>query len=98
MPLSPPQTQLLKAIGEGATLKAHRDLDGQKLYRLHPLDPAADPLPADPETVQSLVRTGYLTSSWKFPANTFYLTDKGRAAAEAILGRPVKPLGTRGIT
>ena len=97
MTLSPAQAHILSHIGLGWTLKAHRDLEGAKIYQLHPLDDAA-PQRVRPTVVQALVKAGYLPSSWKFPANTFYLTDKGRAAAEALLGHPIKPLGTQGYT
>ena len=64
----------------GWTLKAHRYLDGRKEYRLHSL--AGENQIVVPTTVEALVQNGLIDSNKKFPAATFWLTDRGRAAAE----------------
>ena len=79
------QSKVLRAILSGWTLKAHRDLDGAKVYRLHP--PRGDIEIVAASTVQSLVSSGLLDSNKKFPAATFWLTEAGRRAAER-LGAP----------
>ena len=65
----------------GWTLKAHRYLDGRKEYRLHSL--AGEIEVVAPVTVQSLAEHGLIDSNKKFPAATFWLTHKGRAAIAA---------------
>ena len=63
----------------GWTLKSHRYLDGGKVYRLHPLDgPAATVRRA---TVELLQNHGLIDSNKKFPAATYWLTEKGQALA-----------------
>ena len=75
------QGRVLRAMASGWTLKAHRDLEGGKIYRLHPLDGEAKVVRA--ELVQELVARGLLDSNKKFPAATFWLTEPGRRAAGA---------------
>ena len=77
--LTAAQRRVLRAILGGQTLKAHRDVDGAKLYRLHSLDGGVETVAAG--TVQSLVAAGLLDSNKKFPAATFWLTEAGRQAA-----------------
>ena len=76
---------MLRAILSGWTLKAHRDLDGAKVYRLHPLRGDIETVAAS--SVQSLVSSGLLDRNKKFPAATFWLTEAGRRTAER-LGAP----------
>ena len=61
------QARLLSAILAGWTLKAHRDLEGRKIYRLHPLEGEPEVVP--PALVQRLVARGLLDSNKKL-ANT----------------------------
>ena len=75
------QVRILRAVAGGWTLKAHRDVDGGKVYRLHPLEGTAEVVRA--EAVLGLVERGLLDSNKKFPAATFWLTDLGRQTAEA---------------
>jgi hypothetical protein len=74
------QVRILRAITGGWTLKAHRDVEGGKIYRLHPLEGEAEVVRA--EAVLGLVERGLLDSNKKFPAATFWLTDLGRQTAE----------------
>jgi hypothetical protein len=75
--LTPQQQSVLAALAQGATLKAHRSLDGAKVHRLHPLD--GGPAQAvDPGTVAALHELGLVESNMKFPAATYLLTDRGR--------------------
>ena len=71
---------ILLALANGATLKAHRYIDGTKCYRLHPLDGPA--IEVHRASVETLLSHGFVTSNQKFPAATFMLTAKGRAAAQ----------------
>jgi hypothetical protein len=75
--LSPAEAALLRAIGRGSTLKSHRDVDGHKVYRLHPLTGEAAEVPY--AVVQSLLHQNYLTTNQKFPAATFLLTPLSKA-------------------
>lgn len=67
---------LLRKIAEGYLLKSHRDLDGQKVYKLWP--PAGvEEIVAYP-LVQKLLAQKLITTNQKFPAATFLLTTKGK--------------------
>lgn len=70
---------MLAALVNGAALKAHRYLDGQKIYKLHPLNGPAQVVSR--AAVDSLKRHGLIHSNQKFPAATYLLTGKGRNAA-----------------
>ena len=71
--------RILRALLAGATLKAHRTLDGAKTYTLHPLD-GPDEI-VDRAAVESLKRHGLIRSNLKFPAATYVLTEEGLAHA-----------------
>jgi hypothetical protein len=74
--------RLLAALAAGWALKAHRDLEGGKHYRLHPLQGA--PEAVRPETVAALVDAGLIDSNKKFPVATFWLTPAGRQEAQSL--------------
>jgi hypothetical protein len=74
---SSPEANVLAAMADGWTLKDHRYLDGRKEYRLHSLAGATELV--TPEAVEILVEAGLIDSNKKFPAASFWLTDKGRA-------------------
>jgi len=93
MTLTAVQQQLLQAMAAGATLKAHRSLDGEKQYRLHPLGGESQEVPAT--AVAGLEKLRLLHSNQKFPAATFLLTDRGRQVAAELTGQEIKPLGAR---
>ncbi len=75
MRLTPDQRRILRAMRDGATLKAHRTLDGEKVHRLHPL--SGEPEPVDAALVESLRELGLIQSNLKFPAATYILTERG---------------------
>ncbi len=75
MRLTSDQRRILRAMHDGATLKAHRTLDGEKVHRLHPL--AGEPEPVDAALVESLRELGLIQSNLKFPAATYLLTERG---------------------
>jgi hypothetical protein len=79
MKASPEQERVLSAMGSGWTLKAHRYLDGRKLYQLHALDGQEESVPAS--AVHALAELGWIDSNKKFPAATFWLTPEGRRLA-----------------
>lgn len=76
MQLSAARKHILLAVSAGRILKAHRDLEGRKIFKLHPLQ--GEPEIIDGADVQALGVAGLLDSNKKFPAATFWLTDKGR--------------------
>lgn len=82
--ITPAQRQLLAAMRAGATLKVHRDLDGGKALRLHPL--AGEPVPITAELVESLRDLGLIQSNLKFPAATYVLTEQALQALAASTG------------
>jgi len=67
---------VLTALANGATLKAHRTLDGSKVHKLHPLQGEVILIPAT--VVRLLEQHGWVRSNMKFPAATYLLTEKGR--------------------
>lgn len=70
---------MLARIAAGWALKAHRDLEGGKTWRLHP--PEGEAVPVAAEAAIALVEAGLIDSNKKFPAATFWLTPAGRAYA-----------------
>lgn len=88
--LSEPEIYVIKALAQGSTLKAHRHLDGCKVYRLHPLAGTVREL--NRSLVDRLQKRGLIDSNKKFPAATFLLTEQGRQIAEELGGQVVNPL------
>lgn len=72
------EVQILYALQSGWTLKSHRYLDGDKIYRLHGLNGEQIDLPDTP--VEVLIDRRWIHSNQKFPAATFLLTDAGHTA------------------
>lgn len=85
------ERRILRLLAQGWTLKVHRSLEGEKLYRLHSLAGKSESVPG--EAVRSLERQALIQSNQKFPAATFLLTDQGRTEAAALAGSEVKALG-----
>ncbi len=83
MRLSGKQKQVLCALAEGRILKAHRHLDGTKVFLLHALDGPSEAVRGD--VVAALEKRRLIDSNKKFPAATFLLTDAGRAAVAALV-------------
>ena len=76
MKLSNAQKSLLLAIADGNFLKVHRDVDGGKVYKLHPLSGEAVTVAA--ADVEALSALRLIDSNKKFPAATFWLTEAGK--------------------
>jgi hypothetical protein len=76
------EVRVLRAMAGGWTLKAHRYLDGRKEYRLHSLQGTSEAVA--PETVLALSEAGLIDSNKKFPAATYWFTDKGRSTVAAM--------------
>jgi len=74
---TPAQVDLLQAIANGLTLKSHRDLEGNKEYRLHTLDGRSRVVTW--EDVEALQAAALIDSNKKFPSATYWLTTTGRA-------------------
>ena len=89
MKLTATQQRLLLAIATGHVLKAHRDIEGNKTYKLHPLDGEPEIINAD--DAQRLCDLGLLASNKKFPAATFWLTEKGKVAAAQTTENNLRP-------
>jgi hypothetical protein len=92
--LSPAQRRILQALAAGDQLKAHRTVDGAKVYRLHSLQ-RMTPQPVDGRLVAALERQGLIESNLKFPASVFLLTDKGAALVTGATPTPGRPVGPR---
>lgn len=96
MRLSAAEQAVLRLLAQGWTLKSHRNLDGDKVYLLHPLD-EGEPQDVRAETVRALVEGGLLDSNKKFPAATYLLTERGNAQViEPGAGDDKRPLTARG--
>ena len=70
-------TRVLLAMAGGHTLKAHRDVEGAKVFRLHALDGTTETI--DPAIVEYLTEHNLIDSNKKFPAATYWLTESGKA-------------------
>lgn len=75
MGLSPEAIQILDAVHQGASVKAHRALDGTKIHKVHPLQ--AEPFAVSEASVRTLEKRGWLRSNMKFPVATYLLTESG---------------------
>ncbi len=73
MTLDAEQRAILSAMRDGATLKAHRTLDGAKTHVLHPLE--GPPESVNSAAVEALKRRGLIASNMKFPVAVYRLTD-----------------------
>ena len=93
MRLSDEHVALLTQLANGGTLKSHRDIEGNKVYRLHLLDGEVE-LP-NAKVVDRLKSAQYIDSNKKFPAATYMLTDKGCLVISTITQREVASLSTR---
>lgn len=78
--MKPAHKHVLQAMSAGHLLKSHRYLDGRKLFQLHPLE--GEPEEVAAAIVHDLERQGYIDSNKKFPAATYWLTEKGKGAAK----------------
>ncbi len=92
MRLTSAEKDILRALAAGCILKAHRDIDGHKFYYLHPHQ-EGEPQALESGPVQKLVRRRLIDSNKKFPASTFLLTERGRAAAAMLVGGSIAALG-----
>lgn len=63
---------ILAAMANGWQLKSHRDIDGNKEFRLHSTQ--KEYLKVKASIVQELRRKGFIDSNKKFPVSTFWLT------------------------
>jgi predicted MarR family transcription regulator len=74
--LDPAQLDLLRKIANGARLKDQRDIEGRKWFTLYNADDSHTRI--DAALVESLVTAGLIDSNKKFPAATYWLTEKGK--------------------
>lgn len=84
--LSEPHKKILLALASGCALKSHRYLDGRKLYQLHPPDGRAETV--EWSTVEALQERGLIDSNKKFPAATYWLTEKGKTVVAGLHPAP----------
>jgi hypothetical protein len=91
LPAAP--AHILRQIAQGSTLKSHRTMDSQKVYRLHPLRGPAELV--DRPAVEQLKKLGLIHSNQKFPAATYLLTDRGKQVAASLTDAAVAPLAAR---
>lgn len=80
--LTPIHWQVLQALAGGQTLKAHRDIEGHKAYRLHALDGTTAEV--DWAVAEMLQAEGWIDSNKKFPAATYWLTTKAKTLLQKI--------------
>ena len=78
------QIELIQKLAFGHHLKGHRDIEGQKRFRLYESDkiePIGSPSQADVEALREL---GLLDSNMKFPAARFFLSPAGQQLATTL--------------
>lgn len=92
MLLSDGHKHILKALAEGIVLKGHRDMEGEKVYKLHAMD-GSEIEEVSSEVMEFLKEHKLIHSNMKFPAASFLLTEKGREIAEQIVGHDISALG-----
>lgn len=101
LPLLKQQRHVLVAIVNGAHLKAHRHLDGQKVHKLHFVQPDLgqdnQELVIADAVVDNLRSRGLIDSNMKFPAATYLLTDKGAEVARKLAGASTAPLTVHNV-
>lgn len=83
MRLSRTQQGILSAMSRGEALRSHRDIDGNKAFRLHQTSGGWRQVSAN--DVIRLREAGLIDSNKKFPVATFWITEAGRSQ----LGRRV---------
>jgi hypothetical protein len=76
MRLNSTHKHILQAMAGHYLLKSHRYLDGRKLFQLHPLAGEPEDVPA--AIVHYLEQHRLIDSNKKFPAATYWLTEKGK--------------------
>jgi hypothetical protein len=76
MRLNATHKHILQSMAGDYLLKSHRYLDGRKQFQLHPLAGQAEEVTA--AVVHYLERQGLIDSNKKFPAATYWLTNKGK--------------------
>ena len=74
---------ILQTVAGEGFLKAHRDLEGNKVYILHLLN-GSDEIIA-PSAVAYLVDHGLIDSNKKFPATTYWLTPQGKDITKTLV-------------
>ena len=77
--LNADERSLIRAIAHGDRLMDHRDIEGRKWFALHNPDGASTPV--DDRLVHGLIERGLISSNKKFPAATYWLTDRAHAAS-----------------
>lgn len=82
MRLAETHKRVLAAMAGPYFLKSHRDIEGHKVYKLHPLEGPEEVIPA--KVVDDLVEQGLIDSNKKFPAATYWLTEKGKAFVSTL--------------
>jgi hypothetical protein len=88
------QRALLIALLDGYSLKVHRTVDGEKIYRLHSPNGIGAETALD-YVVTSLEQQGLIISNMKFPAATYMLTDRGVELAASFTHASHLPAGPR---
>lgn len=91
LPLSNDEKRVLAALLQGAYLKAHRSLDGEKVHKLHYSENGQIEIIAD-AIVERLLKRNYLCSNMKFPAATYVLTEVGKAKGLAFVKNAFSPV------
>lgn len=92
--MTPDQQRVLQRLASGDTLKMHRTLDGEKVYKLHPLN-GAPPEVLSGTVVEALRQQKLIQSNLKFPAAVYLLTDKGLTAARLPTANAHLPITTK---
>ena len=94
--LTAEQKYVLKALFNGAALRSHRDLEGNKCYLLHTSE--REKVNIGRKSILNLRKKRLLETNHKFPSATFLLTSQGNTvAAQLSDGTGSNPLTARGF-
>ncbi len=69
-------------MADGCALKSHRDVEGRKVFQLHAPDGTVEAVTWS--VVEDLQEGRLIDSNKKFPAATYWLTEKGREVLAAL--------------
>lgn len=91
LPLSSEEKRVLGALLQGAYLKAHRYLNGEKFHKLHSNEMGQEEVVRD-AVVERLLQRDLIRSNMKFPAATYILTEVGRKKGLSLVSKALSPV------
>ena len=92
------ESSTLVAMAEGWSLRSHRNIEGEKVYKLHSLND--EQVIVQPKSVQLLRTKGLIETNQKFPTATYLLTGVGQIMVQELIGDgdQIRPISARNFT